>query len=175
MELVKHCELCDHRVFDLSSGSTCGITNSKPQFEGKCPDIKFGDNHIRRIKEVNIEYYKVASTKSLNIAHFIMYLMIGIAVMLGGYFLGSLAWEKGLISKVPLIIIGVGFLIIPFATGPLIKFSQDFRIEKGRKVKMDDLLKSYNIEYDAEVIVDQDVHANKDYDAKIIFSRLHYK
>ncbi len=88
MELVKHCELCEHRVFDLSTGSTCGVTNSKPQFQGKCPDILFGDNHIRRIKEVNIEYYKVASIKSLNIAHFIMYLMIGIAVMLGGYLLG---------------------------------------------------------------------------------------
>ncbi|WP_339757331.1 hypothetical protein [Algoriphagus aquimarinus] len=86
-----------------------------------------------------------------------------------------MAWEKGVISTVPLIIIGVGFLIIPFATGPLIKFSQDVRIERERKVKMDGLLKSYNIEYDSEVIVDQDVHGNKDYDAKINFSRLHYK
>lgn len=175
MGLVKHCELCDHRVFDLSTGTTCGVTNSRPQFQGKCPDIKFGDNHIRRIKEVNIEYYKVASTKSLNIAHFIMYLTIGIAIMVGGFLLGSLAWEKGVISTVPLIIIGVGFLIIPFATGPLITFRQNFRIERKRKVKMDQLLKSYNIEYDSEIRVDQDVHGNKDYDAIINFSRVHYK
>jgi hypothetical protein len=175
MELVKHCELCDHRVFDLSTGTTCGLTSKRPEFNGKCLDIKFGDNHVRRIKEVNIEYYKVASKRWMSVAHFILYFMIGVTIMLGGYLLGSMAWDKGVVSTVPLIIIGVGFLIIPFATGPLIKFSQDVRIERERKVKMDELLKSYNIEYDSEVIVDQDVHGNKDYDAKINFSRLHYK
>ncbi len=38
MELVKHCELCDHRVFDLSTGSTCRVTNSKSQFQDKLFD-----------------------------------------------------------------------------------------------------------------------------------------
>ncbi|UZD21489.1 hypothetical protein PBT90_18400 [Algoriphagus halophytocola] len=175
MELAKHCELCDHRVFDLSTGTTCGLTSMRPDFKGKCPNIKFGDNHIRRIREVNIEHYRVASKKWMNVAHFILYFMIGVTIMLGGYFLGSMAWDKGVVSKVPLIIIGVGFLIIPFATGPLISFRQDFQIEKKRKMKMDQLLKSYNIEYDSEIIVDEDVHGNKDYNAKISFSRLHYK
>ena len=91
MDLVKHCELCEHRLFDLSTGTTCGLTNLKPEFKGKCLNIKFGDNHIRRIKEACIDYYKVASTKSLNITHFVMYMVIGIAVMLGGYLLGTMA------------------------------------------------------------------------------------
>ncbi|MEB2776568.1 hypothetical protein SYJ56_14690 [Algoriphagus sp. D3-2-R+10] len=115
------------------------------------------------------------TTKSLNIAHFVMYMVIGITVMLGGYLLGSLAWDKGVISAVPLIIIGVGFSIIPVATGPLIKFSQDEKIVKDKKSKMDELLKSYNIEYNSKIEVDEDVHGNKDDDAKISFSRLNYK
>lgn len=175
MELAKHCELCDNRVFDLSTGTTCGLTSMRPEFKGKCPNIKFGDNQLRRIKEVNIEYYEIESKKWMNVVHFILYFMIGVTIMLVGYFLGLMAWDKGVVSTVPLIIIGVGFLIIPFATGPLLSFRRDFRIEKERKVKMDQLLKSYNIEYDSEIVVDEDVHGNKGYNAKISFSRLHYK
>ena len=40
---------------------------------------------------------------------------------------------------------------------------------------MDELLASYNIEYDVEIIINEDIHGNKDYDTKLTFSRVHYK
>lgn len=175
MDLAKHCELCDNRAFDVQTGTTCILTNERPRFKKKCSDVKFENNYIARIKEVNIEYYKVSSTKNLTIANFIFFLSIGIAVMVGGYLLGALAWEKGVISTVPLIIIGVGFLIIPMATGPLAKYRQGMGVERNKKTQMDGLLASYNIEYDAEILINEDVHGNKDYDAKITFSRVHYR
>lgn len=49
------------------------------------------------------------------------------------------------------------------------------KVEKNKKKKIDELLASYNIKYDVEILIDEDVHGNKDYDAKIIFLGLHYK
>ncbi len=151
MDLAKHCELCDNREFDVLTGTTCSITNQFPKFSNKCSDIKFEINHIKRIKEVNIEYHKVATTKNLTITNFVVFLSIGIVIMAGGYFLGSLAWDKGVISTVPLMIIGSGFLIIPLATGPLVKYRQGMAVERTKKTELDKLLASYNFEYDANL------------------------
>lgn len=175
MDLAKHCELCENRVFDVLTGTTCSLTDQRPEFSNKCPEIRFESNHINKIKEVNIEYHKVALTKNLTIANFIVFLSTGIAVMAGGYLLGSFAWDKGVISTVPLIIIGVGFLIIPSATGPLVKYRQGMGVERNKKREMDELLASYNIEYDAEILIEEDMHGNKGYDAKLTFSRIHFR
>lgn len=172
---ARHCELCDNRVFDLLTGTTCGLTQQKPTFNQKCPDIKFENRHIDHIKEVNIEYYKVTSTRNLTIANFIVFSVISLAVMAGGYLLGAYAWDKGVISTVPLIIMGVGFLILPMATGPVVKYMQHIQVEKKKKLAMDRLLADYNIEYDIEVLVDEDLHGNKSYDAKINFTRFYYR
>lgn len=175
MDLAKHCELCDNRVLDVQTGTTCALTGEKPDFDKKCADIKFENNQMKRIREVNIKYHKVASTKNLTIANFIVFLTIGVAVMIGGYLLWTLAWDKGVISTVPIIIIGVGVLIIPLATGPLVKYRQGIGVARQQKDQMDELLASYNIEYDVEILIDEDVNGNKDYDAKINFSRVHYR
>lgn len=175
MNLAKHCEICDNRVFDFSTGTSCGLTGRKPEFFGKCPDIKFESNYLDRIKEVYIDYHKVASTRNLIITNFILFLSFGILVMAGGYFFGSIAWDKGVISTVPLIIMGIGFSIIPFATGPLTGYIQNIGVEKKRKSALDNLLASYNIKYEVEILIDEDVHGNKDYDAKVTFLRFNYK
>lgn len=175
MDLARHCELCDNRAFDVQTGTVCSLTNRKPQFDNKCPDIKFGENHITQIKEVNINYFKVASTKNLTIANFIIFFTIATIAILAGYLLGAYIYEGGFISTVPLIIMGTGVLILPFATGPLIKYRQAIKVEGSKKSRLDKLLASYNIEYDAEILVNEDVHGNKDYEAKITFTRLHYR
>lgn len=171
MNLAKHCELCDNRIIDIQTGTRCGLTGNRPKFEKKCRDIKFENNHITRIKEVNIDYHKIASTKNTTIANFIVLFSIGVAVMLGGYHLGALAWDKGLISTVPFIVMGIGFLILPTAIGPLVKYRQEMGTERNKKEAMDELLASYNMEYDIEILIDEDVNGNKDYDAEITFSK----
>jgi len=175
MDLARHCELCDNRAYDVQTGTICSLTNHRPKFDKKCPDIKFGDNHINQIKEVNINYHKVASTKKLSIANFIVFLTIAVLIVLVGYLLGAYILESGFISTVPLIIMGTGVLIIPLATGPLVKYLQAIKVERNKKSRLDELLASYNIEYDVEILVDEDVHGNKEYEAEITFSRFHYR
>ncbi|WP_439489354.1 hypothetical protein [Algoriphagus sp.] len=173
MQVAKHCELCEHRLFDLSTGSTCGLTTMKPAFKGKCSAIKFGDSYINRIKDVNVDFYKIASTKSYNILHCMLYLLIAGSVISAGYLLGAKAWDKGVISTVPLIIIGIGVSIIPIAIGPLLNFRQKFVAVKGKKANLDALLETYNVAYEIEIVVDEDVHGNKDYEVEINFTRQH--
>ncbi|WPR74757.1 hypothetical protein [Algoriphagus sp. NG3] len=173
MQVANHCELCEHRLFDLSTGSTCGLTTLKPAFNEKCSTIKFGNNYINRIKEVNVDYYKIASTKYYNILHCILYLVIAGSVISAGYYLGATAWDKGVISTVPLIIIGIGVSIIPIAIGPLLNFRQKLVAVKDKKTKLDALLETYNVAYEIEIVVDEDVHGNKDYEVEINFTRQH--
>lgn len=175
MELTKHCELCDNRLFDMETGTLCGLTDQKPVFKSKCPDIKFGENHLTKIEKTNIDYYKIDSTRYINFDHFFLYLTIGAAVVFGGYFLGTKAWDKGVISTVPLIIIGIGVSFIPIATGPLINFYQKLNVEKKRKKALDELLKTYNYDYICEIEVQEDVHGNKEYEAKVNFLRKYFK
>lgn len=175
MDLNKHCELCENRLFDMEMGSVCGLSNQKPAFKTKCSEINFGDNHLAKIKKTNIDFYKIEATRYINISHFILYLTIGVIVIFGGYFLGTEAWDKGVISTVPLIIIGIGVSFIPIASGPLINFYQKLNVEKKRKKTLDELLKTYNFEYSCEVEVQEDVHGNKEYEAKVNFLRKHFK
>lgn len=175
MNLAKHCELCENRVFSMVDGTSCGLTGQKPAFTSKCPDIKFGDNHIEKIKKVNIEHFKIAQTKGSTIGNFVVFFSASIAVMLAGYIYGKIAWNEGVISNVPLMIMGAGFLVLPLATGPLVKYRQHMSVLKKKKNDLDSLLSSYNITYDIDIEVDEDLHGNKDYEATVRFSRVHYR
>lgn len=175
MTNVKHCELCDNRIFDLNQGITCRLTHEKPNFSNKCPDILFERNYLARIKEVNIEFHKVATKRAGIVANSVAYCLIGLAIMAGGYLLGSFALEAGVISTVPLIIIGVGFLLIPRAIGLFVGYKQELDVEKNKKKQLDQLLANYNFQYTSEILIDEDRHGNRDYDADITFSRVHFR
>ena len=41
MNVKRHCDLCEHQVLNLKKGTTCGLTNKKPNFNKTCLKIKF--------------------------------------------------------------------------------------------------------------------------------------
>ena len=175
MDLTKHCQLCERQLYDIQSGTKCGLTNERPNFSGKCPDIKFETKYEDKIKEINIEYELVKRTKAISIGTFIFFITISIAVIVGGYLLGTYAFDKGVISTVPLIIMGTGVLILPLASGPLNKYRWGMKIARNKKNELDELLANYNIQYSIEVIVNKDLHGNQDITTNLTFQRKHYR
>ncbi|WP_339697833.1 hypothetical protein [uncultured Roseivirga sp.] len=175
IDLSKHCQLCDNQIYDIQSGTKCGLTNKRPNFTSKCPDIKFETNYEERIKEINTELELVKRTKSLSIANFIFFIVISLAIVLGGYLLGTYAFDKGVISTIPLTIMGVGILILPLASGPLNKYRQKIKITQKRKLELDELLLKYNIEYTIDLTFHKDLHGNLDITTILNFQRKHYR
>lgn len=175
MDLTKHCQLCDHKIFDFHKGSRCGLTEEKPHFNRKCGEILFGQNKEARIKEVNIEYELVKRSKALSIANFAFFLLLGVGVMAGGWLLGVYAFEGGVISTVPIFIMGVGLSFFPLSFGPLNNYRQGMAVASKKKKELDDLLRMYYIEYSIEVMVVKDRYGNTEIDTDLKFLRKHYR
>ena len=175
MDLTKHCQLCDHKIFDFNKGSRCGLTEEKPHFYRKCGEILFGQNMEAKIREVNIEHELVKESKALSIANFVVFLLLGVGVLAGGWLLGVYAFEGGVISTVPIIIMGVGLSFFPLSFGPLNSFRFGMAVASKKKKELDILLRMYNIEYSIEVNITKDLHGNKEIDTDLKFLRKHYR
>ncbi|SDL37318.1 hypothetical protein SAMN05421823_105327 [Catalinimonas alkaloidigena] len=50
---LEFCRLCWHRRFLAGEGIVCGLTNVKPQFEGRCPDY-VEEDYERKLYEENL-------------------------------------------------------------------------------------------------------------------------
>lgn len=159
----------------MNKGTICSLTGNKPEFNNKCQNIQFENNYEKIIREVNINLHLVRLTKTDTVLSVVVFLPLSIAVMAAGYLIGRYAWESGVISTVPLIIMGVGFLVMPLATGPLNKYRQTYGVAKKRKQQLDDLLSSYNIEYTIDVSVRKDFHGNQEVETDLRFLRKHFK
>ena len=48
-EKLNYCRVCHNRKLDMNTGIVCGLTNQKPQFEEKCPDIKVDEAEMNRL------------------------------------------------------------------------------------------------------------------------------
>lgn len=171
MNNLKHCRICDHRIYDVIEGSTCGLTNDRPDFKDKCNDIKLDRQLEQQIDAANIKYDKIKRHRTFVLINFVFYLLIGSSVIVAGYLLGKYAFEKGVISTVPLIIMGVGVTVFPIATTPLYNFFQKIKIAKGEKNELDGLLIKYNTRYHIDFDIRRDLHGNEEYATKITYSR----
>ncbi len=147
INLSKHCQLCENKLFDIETGTTCGLNNRKPNFNGICHKIKFGENLKQVTKKINLEYELIKNTKNMSYYNLIFYLSISIGTMFLAYFIGKFGLESGVISTVPLIIFGIALSVLPFAFGPINKYNQGIKIAKKRKEALDILIKKYHLEY----------------------------
>lgn len=171
MNLEKHCSLCEHRLRDDSRGVFCGLTGLKPDFEGQCGKIEFGEKLKELVRTVNIERYKVTSTKLLTIGNFVVFLTIALLFITAGIWYLNRGWENGIIYTPPFFIIGIGILVLPKAFGPVNKYRRNSNISKEKKLLLDELLTVYSIRYSIDITVKEDVHGNKEYIADIKFLR----
>jgi len=108
---TKHCELCDHQETSLKEGTTCGLTTGKPDFDTTCSNIKLKDKFTNKLKSANIEFEKIRRTKIVTYIYFVVYFLLGLAVIAGAYLLFTYALNKGVVMTVPIVIMGAGLTL----------------------------------------------------------------
>ena len=162
MNQAEHCRLCNNQEVDLKVGTTCGLTNKKPDFYKSCSKIDFSDKLEHKIKEVNSRYESIKRRSTLTYIYSILILVISLSVMIGGWYFGKYVYDAGVISTVPLIIIGVGFLLFPTAFGPLNFHRRDLKMAKNEKEKIDKILSFYNIDYSIEIKFGKEIHGTQE-------------
>ncbi|UGS24796.1 hypothetical protein [Flavobacterium channae] len=167
MDLARHCELCDNQKINLKVGTTCALTEKKPEFNKTCTKIELNEKFENKLKSVNIEYENIKRKKTLTYTYFIVFLIIGIAVIVGGYLLGKYALNKSVISTVPLIIMGVGLAPLGLAFGALNNYKQSIQVAKNKKDKVDEVLNEYRIEYEIDITFGEEIHGTQDVYAEL--------
>ena len=167
MDLARHCELCDNQKISLEFGTTCGLTDRKPEFNKTCSKIELNEKFENKLKSVNIEYENFKRKKTITYTYFVVFLIIGIAVIVGGYLLGKYALGKRVISTVPLIIMGVGLAPLGLAFGVLNSHRQEVRLAKSKKEKVDEVLDEYRIEYEIDIAFGDEIHGTQEVYAEL--------
>lgn len=158
MNLARHCELCDNQEKSLKTGTTCGLTQRKPEFNRTCSKIYLNDKFKNKLKKINVEYEKVKRSKTITYTYFIVFLSISLAVIIGGFLFGKYVLDNGVISTVPIIIMGVGLGPLGLAFGALNKYRIDIEIAKSKKEKIDEILSLYSITYNFNVKFGNEYH-----------------
>lgn len=167
MDLTLHCKLCDHKIIDFKTGTLCGLTNKKPEFQNKCGVIKIEDNFKKQIEDVNIEYEVVLKTRVDTYGHLIMYAILAIALILGGFLIGKYILEKGVISTIPIIIMALGLVVLGVAFAPLNLYKTNLKIANKKKDTLDTLSKMYGYNYDIDITHLKDSLGNKFYETDL--------
>jgi hypothetical protein len=167
MDLARHCDLCEFQITTLKEGTTCKLTEEKPEFNNTCSKIELNEKFRNKLKSINIEYEKIKQEKVLTFIYFGVFLLIGISAITGGYLLGKYAFEGGIISTVPLIIMGVGLSPIGMAFGTLNNYRQKMEIAKINKNKIDEVLNLYKIDYEIDIKFGKEYHGTKEISAEI--------
>lgn len=83
-------------------------------------------------------------------------------MIFGGYYIGKYAFDNGVISTVPLIIIAIGLGILVFAAGPLNKYRNELAIAKNNKEKLDEVLNLYKIDYEIDLEYGEEIHGTRE-------------
>ena len=120
-----------------------------------------------KLKSVNIEYENFKRKKLLTYTYFGVFVIIGIAVIIGGYLFGKYVFDSGVISTVPIIIMAVGLAPLGMAFGTLNKHRQEIEIAKNKKDKIDEVLNEYRIEYDVDISFGKEIHGTQEVYAEL--------
>lgn len=167
MDLTKHCHLCEHQSVSLKEGTTCAITNRMPEFNRTCSNIELRDKFENILKSVNVELEKLKHNKALTHIYFAVFTLIGLGVILGGFLLGRYAWDSGVISPIPLVIMGVGLGPLGLAFGTLNRHNADFKLAKKHKDQIDNILELYKIEYAIDIKFGKEYHGTQDIEVQL--------
>ncbi|QXP80407.1 MULTISPECIES: hypothetical protein [Winogradskyella] len=162
MDLARHCRLCDHKITSLKIGTTCSLNNLKPEFNKTCSKIELNKKFEDQLEYVNIDYQNYKRKKLLTYTYFVVFAVMGIAVIIGGFLFGKFTLESRIISSVTITIIVIGITLLGKAFGTLNTYRQDIEIAKSKKDNIDEVLKEYNITYDIQVMFGKEIHGAQD-------------
>ena len=110
-ERLKYCRICENRKLNPAIGLVCGLTNEKPAFEDKCPDMKIDQGEADRL----VQLEKSAAEEEEASGHFAPEKKAIKMGVLGGVIMITIAvvwfivgWISGSIYFYPLILLVIG-------------------------------------------------------------------
>ena len=111
---------------------------------------------------VNANYENIKREKSITYLYFVIFLCISIAIIIGGFLLGKYGLESGVISTVPIIIMGIGLLVLSKPFSALNNYKNEYSISKKKKDNTDEVLKLYNIHYEIDIKFCKEIHGKQE-------------
>ncbi|MAW96568.1 MAG: hypothetical protein CMF36_10020 [Leeuwenhoekiella sp.] len=138
------------------------MTERKPAFNRTCTKISLGTKFEDQLKDVNINYAKLQKDRAITYTYFVVFLLIGIAVIAGAFLFGKYIYDKGVISTVPLIIMAVGLAPLGLAIGTLNKHLENRKAAKLKKDRIDAVLALYRIAYDINIQFGASYHGKQE-------------
>ncbi|WP_299261434.1 hypothetical protein [uncultured Aquimarina sp.] len=165
MDLARHCNLCDNQKTSLKFGTTCGLTDRKPEFNKTCTKIELNEKFENKLKSVNIEYDKVKKRKNLKYLYSGIFILIGLAFIIYGYLLGMYVLDDidhtFYIDYFHITIMGIGLLPFGIAYKMLREYKQEFDLVKSNKDKIDEVLNEYKIDYYIDIKYGKKIHGTQ--------------
>ena len=143
----KHCNLCSNKTTIPNKGLGCKLNLEKPELNTSCWKYVPSNDLEEIIQNTNLEYQVIKNRTLTVYLHLVFYLVVGFAFLISGLLIGKYALNGGVISTVPLIIMGVGIVILPYSVSPYISFRQKLGVSKDEKDELDNILSKYRIEY----------------------------
>lgn len=143
----KHCNLCSNKTIIPNKGLGCRLNLEKPELNTSCWKYEPLNDLDEIIQSTNLEYQVIKNRTLTVYLHLAFYLLVGFAFLISGILIGKYALNGGVISTVPLIIMGIGIMILPYSVSPYISFRQKLGVSKNDKDELDKILSIYKIEY----------------------------
>lgn len=112
----------------------------------------------QEIRARNIEIHLIERKRFDAHGKFVLFFVIGLGLIYGGYYIGAHALDSGVISTVPLVIIILGIGAIGFAFSPLNFYYRALNAAKRKKQRMDDVLNIYHIRYNIGIEANEGFH-----------------
>ena len=167
MNLTDHCQLCDHQIVHYGEGTKCGITDRKPLFNKTCINIALNEKFEQKLTKANVEFENVKRKRTIVYIYCALFLIFGLFVIYGGFYLGNHILDRGVISAVPLIIMAAGCAVMGTAIGPFNGYRNNLALAKSKKDSIDDVLMVYNIDYDITIKFGKEIHGSQDYNSDL--------
>ena len=148
MENSKHCGICDLHSFNLNEGIICSLTNKKPKFKQKCPDIILDKKLKEKILEINTEFQDSRRVRKIAVGNMILYGLIGLGVLCICYYLINKLYRIALIHTGTIAIFSIGIGIIGIGIGAINYSRQKRNAIAPKKSNLDKLTELYNVKYE---------------------------
>ena len=148
MENVSHCNLCEHKQYDFSTGNLCGLTQKKADFIKKCSKIMLANNAKEQIAKINLEYEEIKARKVDVIGHLILFSIFGAVIIIADIYFTKYLLEAGWISTASIVGIAIGLSLIGYGFAPFVNYRETIGTAKSQKDRLDNILKIYDYGYD---------------------------
>jgi len=171
MNIKSHCDICDHRIYDIQTGGICRLTQKAPNFVQKCDVIKLEKQLEAKIVEVHTKLKKVIKTKTDTISHFILFSLINVAILTIYYFLYTYEGNVGTAPGLSFIIF-IAICLFGVSIGPINTYRRDYKIAKKQQATLDALLKIYKLDYEVSIDIINEAHGDFDVEKQVKIFRV---